>query len=110
MNRIVRLGQLLDWYGGFLTPRQAGLARQYAFEDCSLSEIAEREGISRQAVREAIARAEEELEAMEERLGLIRRTKRTQALATELQALTQDQRILDKLAELKGVWEDEDGV
>lgn len=110
MDRIVRLGQLLDWYGGFLTPRQEGLARQYAFEDCSLSEIAEREGVSRQAVREAIARSERELEGMEARLGLIRRASRTRAIAQEIRELTEDCRILERLAALKGVWEDEDGV
>ena len=71
MDRLVELGQLMDWYGAFLTERQCSLVRQYAYEDCSLGEIAEREGISRQAVRDAIMTAESELRDMEAKLNLI---------------------------------------
>ncbi|MDP3448473.1 MAG: sigma factor-like helix-turn-helix DNA-binding protein [Eubacteriales bacterium] len=71
MDRLVELGQLMDWYGAFLTERQRSLVRQYAYEDCSLGEIAEREGISRQAVRDAIMTAESELRDMEAKLNLI---------------------------------------
>lgn len=71
MNRLVELGQLMDWYGAFLTERQRSLVRQYAYEDRSLGEIAEREGISRQAVRDAILTAESELKDMEAKLSLI---------------------------------------
>lgn len=111
MERLVELGQLLDWYGAFLTPRQRSFARQYAFEDCSLAEIAEREGVSRQAVRDAIARAERELRAMEARLGLVRKSVRARVLIDMLQALeTSDARraILSELAEL--TTEGDDGV
>jgi uncharacterized protein len=98
MNRLVELGQLLDWYGAFLTQRQRSLVRQYAFEDCSLGEIAEREGITRQAVRDAIATAETELRDMEQKLGLITKNERSRALLNELLAtpLSERQR---KLAE-----------
>lgn len=110
MDRLVALGELVDWYGGFLTPRQTELVRQYVDEDCSLSEIAEREGISRQAVRDAIARAEQELGGMERRLRLIERVGRMRALASEAAKLTDDPALLQKLDELTGLWEDEDGV
>lgn len=110
MERLVALGRLLDWYGAFLTPRQAALARQYADEDCSLSEIAEREGVSRQAVRDAIARAETELGAMERKLRLIERTARTRELVNELRAMAKDAQWQNKLTELVELWEDDDGV
>ena len=103
MNRLVELGQLLDWYGAFLTQRQRSLVRQYAFEDCSLGEIAEREGISRQAVRDAITTAETELRGMEQKLGLIEKNERSRALLTELMAtpLSERQRELaEELLEL----------
>lgn len=103
MNRLVELGQLLDWYGAFLTQRQRSLVRQYAFEDCSLGEIAEREGISRQAVRDAITTAETELKGMEQKLGLIEKNERSRALLTELMAtpLSERQRELaEELLEL----------
>ena len=103
MDRFVELGQLLDWYGAFLTQRQRSLVRQYAFEDCSLGEIAEREGISRQAVRDAIATAETELRDMEQKLGLIEKNERSRALLQELLAtpLSEHQRELaEQLLEL----------
>jgi len=111
MERLIELGQLMDWYGAFLTPRQRSFARQYAFEDCSLSEIAEREGVSRQAVRDAIQRAEHELRAMEGKLGLVRRSLRAAALLGALneRATSDEQRdILAELAEL--ITEGDDGV
>ncbi|MEN6594545.1 MAG: sigma factor-like helix-turn-helix DNA-binding protein [Clostridiaceae bacterium] len=103
MDRFVELGQLLDWYGAFLTQRQRSLVRQYAFEDCSLGEIAEREGISRQAVRDAIATAETELRDMEQKLGLIEKNERSRTLLQELLAtsLSEHQRELaEQLLEL----------
>lgn len=84
MNRLIELGQLLDWYGAFLTERQRSLVCQYAFEDCSLGEIAEREHITRQAVRDAIATAENELRAMEQKLRLIEKSEYAGDLAAEL--------------------------
>ena len=103
MDRFVELGQLLDWYGAFLTQRQRSLVRKYAFEDCSLGEIAEREGISRQAVRDAIATAETELRGMEQKLGLIEKNERSRAILAELMAtpLSEHQRELaEQLLEL----------
>jgi predicted DNA-binding protein YlxM (UPF0122 family) len=111
MDRLIELGQLTDWYGEFLTERQRSLVRQYAFEDCSLSEIAEREGISRQAVRDAIATAENELKNMEQKLGLIQKEARAKEL---LDALAQtglsdrQKSIVDALAKI--ISEDDDGV
>ena len=45
----------------------------YYDEDLSLSEIAENEGITRQGVRDAIKRAENQLFEMESRLGLAKK-------------------------------------
>ena len=85
MDRLVELGQLTDWYGAFLTERQRSLVRQYAFEDCSLGEIAEREGISRQAVRDAILTAEAELRDMETKLNLIETNEKLRGLLNSLE-------------------------
>lgn len=72
MEKHVEIGCLLDLYGTFLTERQRSVTEQTVYEDCSLAEIAERESISRQAVRDALLRAETQLYEMEERLGLMR--------------------------------------
>lgn len=64
---------LLDFYGDMLTDKQRSFISYYYNEDLSLSEIAANEGITRQGVRDAIKRAETQLIAMEERLGLVTR-------------------------------------
>ena len=111
MSRLVELGQLLDWYGAFLTERQRSLVRQYTYEDCSLREIAEREGITRQAVRDAIIRAEAELREMEAKLKLIEANQKQRSLLetlgkTNLNETQKD--LLRQLTEL--VSEEDDGV
>ena len=73
MDKRLRLWLLLDWYGSLLTDRQRAMLEQSLNEDCSLSEIAEREGVSRQAVRDAILRGEEQLEQYEAKLGFLKR-------------------------------------
>ncbi|MBR0081194.1 MAG: DNA-binding protein [Clostridia bacterium] len=70
MDRIFELGKLLDMYGALLTDRQRSVVDQYANENCSLAEIAEREEISRQAVRDLLVRAEHTLHSYEDRLHL----------------------------------------
>ncbi|MCE5189556.1 MAG: DNA-binding protein [Eubacteriales bacterium] len=111
MDRLVELGQLLDWYGAFLTERQRSLVRQYAYEDCSLREIAEREGITRQAVRDAIARAETELRGMEAKLGLIETNGKQRLLLEELGKTDLNEQQKDLLRQLSGlVSEKDDGV
>ena len=108
-HRIVELGQLIDYYCAFLTERQLSFARQAAFEDCSLAEIAEREGVSRQAVHDAIMRAEKELRAMEQKLGLIARAAAMKKLVNEARPLSGDA-LGRKLDEIERIWEDSDGV
>ncbi len=115
MQRLVELGQLFDIYGELLTERQQNLVRQYAFEDCSLAEIAEREGISRQGVRDAIVRAEEELHRMEELLHDLKRSTATVTRLHRLRAtLVADAQSLPdairQIDELLAIWEENDGV
>lgn len=61
----------LDVYGGMLTERQSRLFDLYYNEDCSLAEIAEQLGISRQGVLDGIRRAQGKLLGLEEKLGLV---------------------------------------
>ncbi len=111
MNRLVELGQLMDWYGAFLTERQRSLVRQYAYEDCSLGEIAEREGISRQAVRDAILTAESELKDMEAKLSLIDTNEKLLRLIEQLGETQLNEAQKDLLRQMRGlVSEEEDGV
>ena len=111
MNRLIELGQLMDWYGAFLTERQCSLVRQYAYEDCSLGEIAEREGISRQAVRDAILTAESELKDMEAKLSLIDTNEKLLRLIVQFGETQLNEAQKDLLRQMRGlVSEEEDGV
>ena len=111
MNRLVELGQLMDWYGAFLTERQRSLVRQYAYEDCSLGEIAEREGISRQAVRDAILTAESELKDMEAKLSLIETNEKQLRLIVQFGETQLNEAQKDLLRQIRElVSEEEDGV
>ena len=73
MAKNLEVSFLLDFYGEMLTKKQHDFLVYYYNEDLSLSEIAENEGITRQGVRDAIKRAENQLFDMENRLGLAKR-------------------------------------
>lgn len=64
---------LLDFYGDLLTEKQRECYDLHFNEDLSLSEIAEQSGISRQGVWDNIRRAQDALEDIEEKTGIVRR-------------------------------------
>ena len=64
---------LFDIYGEMLTQKQQDFICYYYNDVLSLAEIAENEGITRQGVRDAIKRAETQLQEMENRLGVAKR-------------------------------------
>jgi predicted DNA-binding protein YlxM (UPF0122 family) len=67
-----RVALLFDTYGPLLTLRQQELIQAYYLEDLSLAEIAEGDGVSRQAVHDLIRRAESAMHDYEQRLGLVK--------------------------------------
>lgn len=71
MEDIVRVGLLLDFYGQLLTKKQYRIMESYFIENLSLAEIAEEEGISRQAVHDLLHRSIKVLEQFEEKLLLL---------------------------------------
>ena len=73
MEKHVRIGWLLDFYGGLLTGRLRQMLASYYDEDLSLAEFAQEQGVSRQAVHDALRRGEAALESLEQRLGLLSR-------------------------------------
>lgn len=60
---------LLDVYGAFLSDKQREIMSHYFNDDLSLSEIAENEGITRQAVSDIIRRGEAQLKRYEKECG-----------------------------------------
>lgn len=89
---------MLDAYARLLTPRQQQLMNLYFHQDLSLSEIAQRLGVTRQAIHDSLRRCLQELTRYEELLGLVRRARgedrRRQALLRELHILEEEIRRL----------------
>ena len=73
MDKFTRIGSLFEFYGALLSKRQREATALYYEENCSLAEIAEEFGISRQGVYDALHSAEKALEGYESKLGLVER-------------------------------------
>lgn len=73
-----------DYYGCLLTEYQRGLIDGYYNLDMSLGELAAENGISPQGVRDAIKRAEKQLTAYEEKLGLVKKSQKIKELLEEV--------------------------
>ena len=71
MEKNVKISLLLDTYGRLLTEKQFNLLDDYYNNDFSLSEIAENEGITRQAVRDNLMKGENNLLEYDEKLKLL---------------------------------------
>ena len=70
MEKIVEQGLLYDFYGELLTDHQRHVYEDVVFNDMSLSEIAEEQGISRQGVHDLIKRCDRILAGYEEKLRI----------------------------------------
>ncbi len=66
----IQLSQLLSVYGDLLTDKQKNSLSMYCDCDCSLAEIADELGISRQGVRDAILKGGATLERLEQVLSV----------------------------------------
>lgn len=75
-----------DYYGCLLTEYQSDLISRYYDMDMSLAEIAEVYGISPQAVRDALVRAQKTLEEYESKLGIAAKTEQVVSLLEHAEA------------------------
>lgn len=71
MDKLFERGLLFDFYGELLTPHQQKIYSEAVFNDLSLSELSEEEGISRQGIHDLIKRCDKQLEGYENKLHLI---------------------------------------
>ena len=117
-DNTLQMTMLFDFFGDLLTEKQREYFDLYHNEDLSLSEIAEKAGISRQGVHDLVTRAEKTLVETELKTGVIRRWRETsegleqaERLARELLSLTEDNeaaaelgnRLVGILEELRGI-------
>ena len=77
VEKIVEQSLLYDFYGELLTQHQRRIYEDVVFNDYSLSEVAEDEGISRQGVHDLIKRCDKQLKGYEEKLHLMGRFMQT---------------------------------
>ena len=77
VEKIVEQSLLYDFYGELLTQHQRRIYEDVVFNDYSLSEVAEDEGISRQGVHDLIKRCDKQLKVYEEKLHLMGRFMQT---------------------------------
>lgn len=74
MDKKVEISMLWEIYGSLLTDKQNEYIDYYYNQDLSLSEIAENDGITRQAVRDIIKKGERKLFEYEEKLLFMKKT------------------------------------
>ena len=94
MEKKVQLGMLCEIYGNLLTKRQLNILNDYCNEDFSLTEIAENNNITRQAVNDIVKKGENKLLEYEQKLGIMKKTinqeKQIQKILSELSKTTDD--------------------
>ena len=88
MDKNVKVSILWQIYGKLLTDKQYEIINDYYNNDLSLSEIAENNNITRQAVRDVIKKGENKLFEFEEKLLIMKKTlnqeKQIQEIISEL--------------------------
>ena len=90
MERKVEISMLIEIYGKLLTEKQLEILNDYYNMDLSLSEIAENNQITRQAVRDIIKKGERKLFEFEEKLQIMRKMlKQEKQISNILSELTQ---------------------
>ena len=97
MKKIVEQGLLYDFYGELLTDHQKEIYEAAVYNDMSLTEIAEENGISKQGVHDLIKRCTNTLQGYEDRLHMIRRFEAIKDTAEELSKLSDSMTDNDKL-------------
>ena len=108
MEKDVEVSMLCQIYGKLSTKKQLNILNDYYNNDYSLSEIAENNNITRQAVRDNLKKGENKLFELEEKLGVMDRMlnqeKTIQHILSELSKITEqdsDKRVSKILENVK---------
>lgn len=106
MEQKLEQAYLYDFYGELLKDRQRKIYEDFIFNDLSLGEIAEEEGISRQGVHDMVKRCTKTLEGYEDRLHLVQKFLSTKERVGKIHALSRqlhenrDEPLLDEIEQL----------
>lgn len=93
LERLERKGMLYDFYGELLTQHQKSIYEDAVFNDLSLSEIADEQGISRQGVHDLIKRCDKILNDYEHKLHLVEKFAKIKHNIQQINELTNDEQI-----------------
>lgn len=86
MEKNVKMSLLCQIYGKLLTEKQYTFLDDYYNNDLSLSEIAENNNITRQAVRDILKKGEKKLSEYEGKLGFMKKTLEQEQVIAEVLA------------------------
>lgn len=84
MDKKIYFNNLYDYYQGLFTDKQKEYYEAYYFHDLSLSEIAENNNVSRNAVHGQVKIVEEKLEFYEQVLGLYQKSLKMQEILKDV--------------------------
>lgn len=96
MEELVHYTLLYDIYGSLLTDKQKEYFEDYYFKNLSLSELASKYNISRNAIHKQLKETINKLENYEEKLNIVKKNK----MLEELLANISDEEIKRKLQEV----------
>jgi predicted DNA-binding protein YlxM (UPF0122 family) len=94
MDNLIERGLLYDFYGDLLTDHQQKIYSAVVFDDLSLGEISEEEGISRQGIYDLIKRCDRILSGYEEKLKLIERFKAIKVKISAIDGLVEGEKTI----------------
>ncbi len=106
MDKKLRQAYLYDFYGEMLNEHQRRIYEDFVFNDLSLGEIAEEEGISRQGIADMVKRCEKKLSDYEEKLHLVEKFVAVKKDVERIHALTEEfkttgsEQIMDQIEEI----------
>ena len=109
MEKNVEISVLCQLYGKVLTEKQYEVLDDYYNNDLSLSEIAENNNITRQAVRDIIKKSENKLYELEKNISLMKKilneekiVNKIQNQLSEIENLTSsDKKITNKIQDIR---------
>lgn len=101
MEEKIEISILLSLYGNLLTETQKNYMELYYNQDYSLSEIAENENITRQAVRTNLLKSKKKLKNYEKRLGLMEKDKKIKEMIENLENTKLDKKQKEIITEMK---------
>ncbi len=98
LEKVIYLGSLFDLYGNLLTQKQQQIFKCYYFDDISLSEIAQINAITKQAVKDCLDKTEKLLLLYEEKLKFYSKLRKQE------QVLSSCTELLEKI---NNIWKEE---